>query len=57
MELSWLIASNPIVIPIPGEKNAKQAAANAAALSWKLSKEEFERISQMERNIWTSLQN
>ncbi|MFW2488701.1 aldo/keto reductase [Clostridium chromiireducens] len=55
--LNWLIAGNPLVIPIPGEKNAKQAAANAATLSWKLTKEEFERISQMERSIWRSLQN
>ncbi|WP_207710172.1 aldo/keto reductase [Clostridium chromiireducens] len=55
--LNWLIASNPLVIPIPGEKNAKQAAANAATLSWKLTKEEFERISQTERSIWRSLQN
>lgn len=54
--LNWLFSSNPLVIPIPGQKNAKQAAANAAALSWKLSSEEFERISQTERAIWTSLQ-
>lgn len=54
--LNWLIESNPLVMPIPGQKNAKQAAANAATLCWRLTKEEFELISQTERAIWTSLQ-
>lgn len=55
--LNWLLMSNPLVIPIPGQKNTKQAAANAATLSWKMSSEEFERISRTERAIWTSLQS
>ena len=46
--LNWLVASNPLVIPIPGAKNAKQAASNAAALSWKLSAEEFKLLSEIE---------
>lgn len=54
--LNWLIASNPLVIPIPGEKNARQAKSNAATLNWKLTPEEFECISRTERSIWTSLQ-
>ncbi len=54
--LNWLLVSNPLVIPIPGEKNAKQAAANAATLSWRLTQEEFESISKTERAIWTTLQ-
>ncbi|TDF94153.1 aldo/keto reductase [Paenibacillus piri] len=33
VSLNWLLASNPRVIPIPGEKNSKQAAANAATIS------------------------
>jgi aryl-alcohol dehydrogenase-like predicted oxidoreductase len=53
--LNWLIASHPRVIPIPGEKNARQAAANAAALSWRLTSEEFENISQTESAIRKSL--
>jgi aryl-alcohol dehydrogenase-like predicted oxidoreductase len=46
--LNWLLASHPNVIPIPGAKNAKQAGDNAAALGWKLSAEEFNRICQTE---------
>lgn len=53
--LNWLLASNPRVIPIPGEKNSRQAAANAATLNWKLTREEFNKLSQTERAIWTSL--
>lgn len=53
--LNWLIARNPRVIPISGEKNARQAAANAATLSWKLTLEEFESISQTESAIRKSL--
>ena len=49
--LNWLISSNPLVIPIPGAKNVKQAMSNAATLSWDLSTEEFERISQAENGI------
>ena len=46
--LNWLVASSPLVIPIPGVKNAKQAASNAATLSWKLSAEEFKLLSEIE---------
>ena len=37
--LRWLI-ENPVVLPIPGAKNGKQASANAGALSFSLTVEE-----------------
>ena len=43
--LRWLI-ENPMVLPIPGAKNAKQASANAAALSFSLTPEEVEMLSE-----------
>jgi len=46
--LNWLVASNPLVIPIPGVKNVAQALSNAAALSWSLSVEEFELLCETE---------
>jgi aryl-alcohol dehydrogenase-like predicted oxidoreductase len=44
--LRWLI-ENPIVLPIPGAKNGKQAADNAEALTFSLTKEEVEMLSQV----------
>ncbi len=43
--LRWLI-ENPIVLPIPGAKNSKQAMENAGALSFSLTPEEVEVLSQ-----------
>lgn len=43
--LRWLI-ENPVVLPIPGAKNGKQAADNAEALTFSLMKEEVEMLSQ-----------
>jgi aryl-alcohol dehydrogenase-like predicted oxidoreductase len=43
--LRWLI-ENPIVLPIPGAKNGKQAADNAVALSFSLTSAEVEALSQ-----------
>jgi aryl-alcohol dehydrogenase-like predicted oxidoreductase len=43
--LRWLI-ENPIVLPIPGAKNGKQATENAGALSFSLAPEEVEALSQ-----------
>jgi aryl-alcohol dehydrogenase-like predicted oxidoreductase len=43
--LRWLI-ENPVVLPIPGAKNEKQALDNAAALSFSLTAEEVETLSQ-----------
>ena len=43
--LRWLI-ENPVVLPIPGAKNAEQAADNAAALSFSLTPEEIEKLHQ-----------
>jgi aryl-alcohol dehydrogenase-like predicted oxidoreductase len=43
--LRWLI-ENPLVLPIPGAKNGKQASENAGALSFSLSAEEVDMLSQ-----------
>jgi len=43
--LRWLI-ENPIVLPIPGAKNGKQAMDNAGALTFSLTAEEVESLSQ-----------
>lgn len=41
-------AADPHVIPIPGAKNAQQAAGNAGALGWHPTEAERARISQVE---------
>jgi len=46
--VNWLLAASPLVVPIPGVKNARQASENAGIAGWALSKEEFQRISQAE---------
>jgi aryl-alcohol dehydrogenase-like predicted oxidoreductase len=46
--LRWLI-ENPIVLPIPGAKNGKQATANAAALGFSLAAEEVAALSDATR--------
>jgi len=43
--LRWLI-ENPLVLPIPGAKDSKQAAANAEALSFGLTPEEVEALGR-----------
>ena len=43
--LRWLI-ENPIVLPIPGAKNGKQATENVGALLFALTPEEVEALSQ-----------
>jgi diketogulonate reductase-like aldo/keto reductase len=43
--LRWLI-ENPIVLPIPGAKNGRQAAENAGALSFSLTQKEVEMLNQ-----------
>jgi len=43
--LRWLI-ENPIVLPIPGAKNGKQAMDNAEALKFSLTPEEVNALSQ-----------
>ena len=43
--LRWLI-ENPVVLPIPGAKNGKQATENAGALSFSLTLEEVEILNQ-----------
>jgi aryl-alcohol dehydrogenase-like predicted oxidoreductase len=44
VSLNWLIHQG--TLPIPGAKNASQAASNAGALNWSLTDEEFEQITQ-----------
>jgi len=46
--LRWLI-ENPIVLPIPGAKNGKQATNNAAALTFSLAAEEVAALSDATR--------
>jgi len=43
--IRWLM-ENPIVLPIPGAKNSKQATENAGALTFSLTPEEVEALSQ-----------
>jgi diketogulonate reductase-like aldo/keto reductase len=43
--IRWLI-ENPIVLPIPGAKNSKQAQDNAATLTFALTREEVNALSQ-----------
>lgn len=43
--LRWLI-ENPVVLPIPGAKNGKQAMDNAGALTFSLTSDEVEALSQ-----------
>lgn len=47
--LNWLIAQGN-VIPIPGAKNARQAAENAGAMGWQLSSEDVEQLSLLSLN-------
>jgi len=42
--LAWLLARDPCVIPIPGATKAPHATANAAAMSLRLTPEEFAAI-------------
>jgi aryl-alcohol dehydrogenase-like predicted oxidoreductase len=46
--IRWLI-ENPVVLPIPGAKNGKQAASNAAALGFSLAAEEVAALSDATR--------
>lgn len=43
--LNWLIKKN--TLPIPGAKSAAQAADNAAAMTWKLTNDEFEALNEV----------
>ena len=43
--LRWLI-ENPVILPIPGAKNGRQAKENAEALSFSLTAEEIEMLAQ-----------
>lgn len=43
--LNWCICKG--ALPIPGAKNAEQAAQNAAALGWKLTEEEVAKLDEV----------
>ncbi len=43
--IRWLV-ENPLVLSIPGAKDARQAAANAEALSFRLTPDEIEALNQ-----------
>jgi aryl-alcohol dehydrogenase-like predicted oxidoreductase len=53
--LNWLIASDPLVVPIPGAKSITQFNSNAAALNWKMTPQEYTRLSDIETSIRKSL--
>lgn len=48
--LNWLIAQDNVV-PIPGAKNAEQAAEFAGALGWKLDNEEVAELRSLATEI------
>jgi aryl-alcohol dehydrogenase-like predicted oxidoreductase len=43
------LIENPLVLPIPGAKNSRQAAENAGALSCSLTPEEVDALDQATR--------
>jgi aryl-alcohol dehydrogenase-like predicted oxidoreductase len=43
--LNWLLTSDECIIPIPGARNAQQARENAGASDWRLTGDEYVRIS------------
>lgn len=47
--LNWLVAQEN-VIPIPGAKNPKQAAENAGAIGWQLSRDDVQKLSLISLN-------
>ena len=47
--LNWLMVQDN-VIPIPGAKNARQAAENAGAIGWKLSQEDAGELGRLSLN-------
>lgn len=53
--LNWLVASDPLVIPIPGAKSPAQVASNAATLRWTMSPEEHARLATTEAAVRRSL--
>ncbi len=47
--LNWTICKG--ALPIPGAKNARQAALNAGALGWRLSEEEIARLDEASEQV------
>lgn len=47
--LNWVISKG--AIPIPGAKNARQAAQNAAAMGWRLTAEELARLDRISDEV------
>lgn len=48
--LRWLL-ENPLVLPIPGAKNAEQVVANAGALSFRLTPTEIEQLNEVSKEF------
>ena len=46
--VNWLLCSDPVVVPIPGAKNVRQATENAGIAGWRLTEQEYEYINQVE---------
>jgi aryl-alcohol dehydrogenase-like predicted oxidoreductase len=49
VSLNWLLCK--AVVPIPGAKNGRQAAENAAALGWRLSAAEVAALDQASQMV------
>lgn len=47
--LNWLLLEDPLIIPIPGAKNVRQASENGGSTGWKLEPEEVTRIDLASR--------
>ncbi len=47
--LNWVICKG--ALPIPGAKNAKQAAENAGAIGWKLKDQEINELNEMSDKV------
>lgn len=47
--LNWLLCRDELVIPIPGAKDARQAAQNAGAIGWRLEPEEMAHLDEVSR--------
>ncbi|MGC9348984.1 MAG: aldo/keto reductase [Anaerolineae bacterium] len=45
--LNWLLSKG--TVPIPGAKNARHAASNAQAMTWRLTEEEVEELDTLSR--------
>lgn len=52
--LNWLIKYSPVIVPIPGAKSPEQVEANAGAVGWDLSYEDWRKIYDVARSTKVS---